>query len=69
MIKNYRGNYRFRDSMKKKAMKRHYDSLTEVVVELDGKIIFRGHRDSRELKWILRDNPTAIVIKGELRCE
>lgn len=53
--------------MEKAAKKRHYDSLTEVVVELDGEIIFRGHKDSRELRWILRDNPTAIVIKGELR--
>lgn len=50
--------------MKRKAMKKWDDSCAEITIELDGRILFKGHQDDMKAKRILEKNPNARVVKG-----
>ena len=45
----------------KKRLDKFYNGLNEIEIKLDGKILFRGHKDDSVVNGIIRSNPDCIV--------
>ena len=45
----------------KKKLDNFYDRLSEIEIKLDGKILFKGHKDDSVVNGIIRSNPDCIV--------
>jgi len=52
---------KLQDRKIKRVKKAFYDRLSEIEIKLDGKILFRGHKDDSVVNGIIRSNPGCIV--------
>lgn len=52
---------KLQDRKIKKRLDKFYNGLNEIEIKLDGRILFRGHKDDSVVNGIIRSNPGAIV--------
>ena len=50
-----------RDKRMKEKLDKFYDRLSEIEIKLDGKILFKGHKDDSVVNGIIRANPGCTV--------
>lgn len=50
-----------REKRVKKAHDKFYNGLNEIEIKLDGRILFRGHKDDSVVNGIIRANPDCVV--------
>ena len=52
---------KLQDRKIKRQLDRHYNRQSEIEIKLDGKILFKGHKDDSVVNGIIRANPGCLV--------
>ncbi|MEN9449737.1 MAG: hypothetical protein RJA83_351 [Pseudomonadota bacterium] len=53
--------FKKRANDEKSAHKKHYNRQSEIEIKLDGRILFKGHKDDSVVNGIIRANPGASI--------